>query len=460
MIKGIEIFKFKKFIILGVVALLIIGILLYSTSDNKLQLETENNLIYFQSNYQKPPMNYGESMVVPMVVEFVDDYDDWKVDMIIDMPDGPWRETTYTSTNSLNDGPYYFNVVFAGRTWDQIGEWEVQKVELFAKPSTGGEYELLDRETGDRSYISVKYEPEFLVTVNTCEPGDTTYTQKSQWDDGDEMAMTYSINNFGSGTCTVRYTIYADINENGEYDPGTDHEFWGNIIPDMAPGATSCMNIDSNNFDLCVHSETADYGLDGSELIVGIEVEAYASDHHTKYFYNNVDININEVIRHTLTVTTDPTGESVIFSPDEDYYEQNQVVLITAEINASTVPYQNFLEWSGDGITFENKNDNPLTIIMTGDTILVANYILDYTPPLDTDGDGIPDSMDNCPTSYNPGQEDNNGYRDNDGIGDACENLPKPPEEPSLLPGFELISFIMGLLICIFIVKKKVYNEK
>lgn len=38
-----------------------------------------------------------------------------------------------------------------------------------------------------------------------------------------------------------------------------------------------------------------------------------------------------------------------------------------------------------------------------------------YEP--DSDGDGVPDSRDNCPLTYNPGQEDLN----NNGIGDACE---------------------------------------
>ncbi|MFQ6093419.1 MAG: thrombospondin type 3 repeat-containing protein, partial [bacterium] len=39
----------------------------------------------------------------------------------------------------------------------------------------------------------------------------------------------------------------------------------------------------------------------------------------------------------------------------------------------------------------------------------------------DTDGDGIDDAVDNCPNTFNPGQED----YDNDGVGDACDNCPE-----------------------------------
>lgn len=40
---------------------------------------------------------------------------------------------------------------------------------------------------------------------------------------------------------------------------------------------------------------------------------------------------------------------------------------------------------------------------------------------LDTDGDGVPDGADNCPTVPDAGQADG----DRDGVGDACDNCPQ-----------------------------------
>ena len=41
----------------------------------------------------------------------------------------------------------------------------------------------------------------------------------------------------------------------------------------------------------------------------------------------------------------------------------------------------------------------------------------------DSDGDGVPDDVDNCPDTYNPGQEDGDG----DGVGDVCDGCPSDP---------------------------------
>ena len=44
-------------------------------------------------------------------------------------------------------------------------------------------------------------------------------------------------------------------------------------------------------------------------------------------------------------------------------------------------------------------------------------YIVEFEEPADADGDGIPDSVDNCPTVPNPSQAD----IDDNGVGDSCD---------------------------------------
>src|SRR5262249_29324442 len=48
-----------------------------------------------------------------------------------------------------------------------------------------------------------------------------------------------------------------------------------------------------------------------------------------------------------------------------------------------------------------------------------ADTVVEATPVLDGDGDGVPDARDNCPFVYNPDQLDSN----HDGVGDACTGL-------------------------------------
>jgi len=85
----------------------------------------------------------------------------------------------------------------------------------------------------------------------------------------------------------------------------------------------------------------------------------------------------------------------------------------------------------------------------------------DGTDGTDTDGDGILDSVDNCPSVYNPTQQDT----DNDGIGDACdsantdgtdgisnENGTSPDTKT---PGFEVILVIAAVAIALIFLRKR-----
>src|SRR5204862_7605072 len=51
-----------------------------------------------------------------------------------------------------------------------------------------------------------------------------------------------------------------------------------------------------------------------------------------------------------------------------------------------------------------------------GKSDFTSNFLFS-TATCDDDGDGIPDAVDNCPTTANPDQADADG----DGIGDACD---------------------------------------
>jgi len=59
--------------------------------------------------------------------------------------------------------------------------------------------------------------------------------------------------------------------------------------------------------------------------------------------------------------------------------------------------------------------------------IIVMN-VFDPCSTWDCDGDGIPYDVDNCPDTYNPGQENN----DNDSHGDACDNCPYSDNEDQI----------------------------
>lgn len=54
---------------------------------------------------------------------------------------------------------------------------------------------------------------------------------------------------------------------------------------------------------------------------------------------------------------------------------------------------------------------------------LAKKSVSDLIQGNDIDGDGIPDSQDNCPCTPNPDQLDSDG----DGVGDACDNCPSLP---------------------------------
>lgn len=68
-------------------------------------------------------------------------------------------------------------------------------------------------------------------------------------------------------------------------------------------------------------------------------------------------------------------------------------------------------------VTLLNLLGLPIGEVVVGHAFASADTVA-ATPPTDTDGDGVPDDDDNCPTVSNASQTDG----DDDGVGDACDD--------------------------------------
>lgn len=124
---------------------------------------------------------------------------------------------------------------------------------------------------------------------------------------------------------------------------------------------------------------------------------------------------------------------------ESDMYDNNGVPLTTA-IKPFTITGSDDID--GDGIPDSEDNCpdtyNPDQTDSDGDGVGDA-----CDDGEDTDGDGIPDSEDNCPTTWNPGQEDSDG----DGIGDACENGDGKPDVDATITSWLVVGAFGGLTI-------------
>lgn len=81
------------------------------------------------------------------------------------------------------------------------------------------------------------------------------------------------------------------------------------------------------------------------------------------------------------------------------------------------------------GLSPGTKYNHRLVFDVDGN-LYPGNTVVFTTVGVDTDGDGVPDSTDNCDTVANPDQADS----DHDGIGDACEASPDPDGDGVLDP--------------------------
>jgi hypothetical protein len=175
-------------------------------------------------------------------------------------------------------------------------------------------------------------------------------------------------------------------------------------------GGTTDPNVGTHNY-LCGSSVEvtaipdefylfSHWELDGQNVGSDNPYSVLIDDNHT----------LNAVFVQTtydLTITA-TTGGTTAPAPGNHTYPGGASVEVTA------IPDLNYAldNWELDAQDVGSAN--PYSALMDTDHTLHAVFLTD------TDGDGIPDSTDNCPDVYNTDQND----LDADGIGDLCDNCP------------------------------------
>jgi Ca2+-binding RTX toxin-like protein len=136
----------------------------------------------------------------------------------------------------------------------------------------------------------------------------------------------------------------------------------------------------------------------------------------------------------TSLPAVDVNPDALIIGATYRFTVMTELASLAAVLEGGTFDYDNVrlradaTDTDGDGVpnTSDNCDDvaNPAQTDTDHDGIGDACDSTPTVPDVDTDGDGVPDTLDNCDTTKNPNQSD----KDKDGIGDACDTTPNGPD--------------------------------
>jgi hypothetical protein len=243
-------------------------------------------------------------------------------------------------------------------------------------------------------------------TITNITDRSLIWIDSSQWIDIDHNTLSESPSGYG-----IYFSSFAD----GYYTAGSaDTPYTPKNI------SITCNTITNNYRGVFVGDAYEDLDLENDSLTIwnnNISGNDAAMEIHWRY-NGYIDTRGNYWGGSSPT----PTGGSNIirfYVPGTSYptdYVQNTAYSMYINGGNGRVYYGPFL----------GKGENPCSDGTCGEFLPLESEISCQ----DVDGDGICGLVDNCIDTYNPDQLDSDG----DGIGDACDPTPFPPEEPTVAP--------------------------
>jgi hypothetical protein len=230
--------------------------------------------------------------------------------------------------------------------------------------------------------------------------------------DGDGDELSYSLSNNSDDIFTIDEGSLV-LNQTLDYESSTSHS--------VTIGVSDGELTDSLEFTLNVE----DIENNSTEVEYTIEVYDIENEDNTEKL---------DYTRWTNSTESSGSGDFIFEISGGEDAALFTIDPVTGALDFIEAPdYENPSDTNGDNIyivivKITNINDGapevPVASSQTSiavpeaQTAAVDIDIIVTTNDTDTDGDGIIDVEDNCPITYNPGQEDSDG----DGVGDVCDD--------------------------------------